>query len=210
MQLHFVFAKPPVTRLFGLNIEKPSFGRCLVYTNYAFDVGVMRTSTLKFMEENPLPTFEFSRRLNASLVTNASTRNRVTTPANLPRPSTLRVKNTTTTKNLPKLTTIYMTSTEKVVTSTEFRLGDNSVELPTESLEKVMASDEVEKAKILERDNDAVGQMTTINSGEEPEMMSMAPNLSSMGDLRNLTRSSDNLHLNIFSAVYCVYVLVLE
>ncbi|KIH61352.1 hypothetical protein ANCDUO_08380, partial [Ancylostoma duodenale] len=49
--------KPPVTRLFGLNTGDEKPGSCLVYTNYAFDVGIMQQSTLKKMEANPLPAF---------------------------------------------------------------------------------------------------------------------------------------------------------
>ncbi|XGW25815.1 hypothetical protein V3C99_006877 [Haemonchus contortus] len=237
--------KPAVTRLFGLNIDKPSFGRCLVYTDYAFDVGVMRTSTLKFMEQNPLPTFEFSRRLNSTLATDTSSaKNRVATPSYLPRPSTYHTKSPTTSKKSPKLTTIYMTSTEKVVTSAEFRLAEELVEWSTElpksamtSIEMEMAnvewstqlpksastsmeidqstshSIELEKAKILERDNDGIGLMTTTTSKseEELELIRMAPNMSSVGDLRNQTSAlADSLHWKVLPALYCVYVFVLE
>lgn len=48
---------PPITRLFGLNTADEKPGSCLVYTNYAFDVGIMQQSTLKRMEANPLPAF---------------------------------------------------------------------------------------------------------------------------------------------------------
>lgn len=195
---------PPVTRLFGLNTVNGTYGRCLVYTNYAFDVGVMRTSTLKKMELNPLPAFEHSRRTsNSSQTTTASSTKGRWTMTRVLRPSTRRP--------LPKLSTIYVTSTERIVTSTEFRLSDNAVETSTEIIDILTSIGNLEeKAKILERDNDGIGLMTTINSEEESDMSTFG-NMSIVGDLRNNTlRSSQTWSSNAFSFLYCFSLLVLS
>ncbi|WKY08145.1 hypothetical protein Q1695_007553 [Nippostrongylus brasiliensis] len=198
---------PPVTRLFAMNTGNESHGLCVVYTNYAFDVGVVRTSTLMKMRANPLPTFEDSRR------TSNSSRSATTKIRWTPRPpSTHRHKSTT--KPL-KLTTIYMTSTEKIVTSTEFRLSDDSLESTTEILDDTTLLNEIEeKAKILERDNEGVGLMTTINSEEDADTSPPfnGSNDSSVGQLQNSTLNSADRFAcySLLSSVFCIVLFVLQ
>ncbi|KAL6737412.1 hypothetical protein Aduo_011056 [Ancylostoma duodenale] len=221
--------KPPVTRLFGLNTSDDKPGSCLVYTNYAFDVGIMQQSTLKKMEANSLPAFEKSKRMNASrttTTTTASTRTKTLRPnTRQPKPTPRRLLTTTRT---PKMTTIYSTSTEKLVTSTEFRRTTEDVdddvdeitlrerttvrvlETSTSFEEERNIIEAQEKSKILERDNEGVGLMTTLHSEEDLEP-NPSSNTSSASDLKNKNPLSKAVYrISAFSMLYCLFLFVLE
>ncbi|EPB74325.1 hypothetical protein ANCCEY_06598 [Ancylostoma ceylanicum] len=198
---------PAVTRLFGLNTGDEKPGSCLVYTNYAFDVGIMQQATLKKMETNPLPAFEKSKRMSTTRTTTSTAASTTTkasrTNTRRPKPSTRRLLTTTTTTT-PKMTTIYSTSTEKIVTSTEFRRGtedadDDDVdeitlrerttvrvlETSTSFEEERNIIEAQEKSKILERDNEGIGLMTTLHSEEDLEPIPSSNTSSAKADLKN-------------------------
>ncbi|KAK6752203.1 hypothetical protein RB195_003555 [Necator americanus] len=246
---------PSITRLFAVNTADVKPGSCLVYTGYAYDVGIMQQATLKNMEAKPLPLFEKSKRTNLTLTTTSAsffvTKGfRITT--RVPKPSTRRLATTsssTTTTTAPKITTIYSTSTEKIVTSSEFRNDkqetvveeeeEEEEELEAEEnippiiesttayvLDSTISSEEreeeekeeergnriepLEKSKILERDHEGIGLMTTLHSEEEPEQDSPT-NISSAGDLKNKNPLSKAVYkLNAFSLLYCLFLFILE
>uniref|UniRef100_A0A1I7X9U5 Secreted protein n=1 Tax=Heterorhabditis bacteriophora TaxID=37862 RepID=A0A1I7X9U5_HETBA len=49
--------QPRITRLFGMNVSLNKESHCIFKTNYAFDVGLIRKSTLMKLKENLLPKF---------------------------------------------------------------------------------------------------------------------------------------------------------
>ncbi|CAJ0603673.1 unnamed protein product [Cylicocyclus nassatus] len=237
--------EPFVTRLFAANTALNRPGTCLVYTNYAFDIGIVRQSTLKKMEANPLPSFEKSRRMGTSRTTSKhkikpASKLRTTTPIvnlrahltyQVTRPSTPLARHRLTTTT-PKITTIYLSSTEKIITSTEFRQdledeeyedeGEELVESTTTRLRPASTSTryskeerdqnrimppQLEKSKILERDNEKVGLMTT--PGEDAlfqsDNASLASNMTNSDLLTNTV-----YRWRILSLLYCLFLFVLE
>lgn len=171
---------------------------------------------------------EKSKRMNTSrtaTMTIASTTTKALRPnTRQPKPSTRRILTTTT----PKITTIYSTSTEKLVTSTEFRRGtedaDDDVdeitlrerttvrvlETSTSFEEELSRIEAQEKSKILERDNEGVGLMTTLHSEEDLEP-NPSSNTSSVSDLKNNNPLSKAVYKwSAFSMLYCLFLFVLE
>ncbi|KHJ81663.1 hypothetical protein OESDEN_18649 [Oesophagostomum dentatum] len=234
--------EPPVTRLYGVNILENKPGTCLVYTNYAFDIAIMQQSTLKKMEVKPLPSFEKSKRMVASRTSTKHTTSTKSLRTTTPRPRTITpIKKPITrppappaplaqrvTSSTPKITTIYLTSTEKIVTSTEFRPNieedeyeeddedilsstttSRSVEMTTTLERELNRIESPEKSKILERDHDRVGLMTTLHAKQDPEQN--WPNASATSDLLNkdpLSKAACKLYA--FCILYCLFFFVLE
>ncbi|KAJ1350850.1 hypothetical protein KIN20_006746 [Parelaphostrongylus tenuis] len=202
----------PVTRLFALNIHSKSFGRCLVYTDYAFDVGLMKTSTLEQMKQFPLPTLEKSRRMGSSRVAGynvTTTTKSLWSPARQSQPIN---RASTTTRTALKLSTIFSTSTEKTITSNEFRNDDDLDESTRSSIGEITfpnemdEEDEEEQLESQESYDEVIGLMTTSNAEKDSPSF---PNISMATDLQNQTSNSVHVTGVLWCSVFLKFYVAL-
>ncbi|KJH48039.1 hypothetical protein DICVIV_05884 [Dictyocaulus viviparus] len=197
--------------MFAQNVVSGSSGRCLVYTNYAFDVGLIRISTLERMKLNPLPAFEKSKHSTSFSVTSLAT---TTTPQSTTRIWHPRTRAFTSTPKTPNPRTVDFISTTKAYTLRNDEINADSKKLITTTLEDLSTSDALngrdqEKSSELPvSEDEGSGSMSSIN----PRKNTPFPNISLVSDLKKSTPNCSYItryRRSTISLLFCMISLLL-